>query len=217
MKIKLDKRLDTIMSLIEKGERIADIGTDHGKIAVLAIEKTGMPVIATDISSDSLKKAQRLAYDYGVSEIISFRMGDGLKAIGKNEADTIVIAGMGGHEIINILKGSSFEYNKYILVPHRHSKELRIFLIENNFNLLRDFMLECDGKFYQIIVADKIKNNDKQYTPFELMFGYEVNDDFLKFKQERLDKLNGLKYKAKGKSLENILYEINLLENGYES
>lgn len=213
MNIKLDKRLNTIISLISKGERIADIGSDHGKIAVLAVKKTDMTVIATDISEKSLEKAQILADENQVFENISFRVGDGLNIIEKNEVDTVIIAGMGGNEIINILTKSKFEYSKYILVPHQHSVKLRAYLIENGYNFMRDFIIKSDDKFYQFIVVDKKLQNPKQFNAFERLYGLELNDDFFEFRKSRLQKLEILKSKAKGESLENVLNEINLLGN----
>lgn len=119
----LDKRLSEIVSNLKPGDRVADVGCDHGKVAVAAVKITENRVIATDISAPSLKKAVELADRSGVSDMIDFRVGDGVSVLKNGEADTLVVAGMGGIEIAGMI--GTLEFKKYVLCPHSSEEELR--------------------------------------------------------------------------------------------
>lgn len=212
MKIRLDKRLEAILSLIGENERVADIGTDHGKIAVLAAEKTGCGVIATDISAQSLAKARRLAFERNCDNV-EFRVGNGLEVVGAGEADTVVIAGIGGAEIIKILQSKKAEYSKYILVPHQNAVELRVYLLDNGYGILRDFALECGGRFYRFFVVCERSGEKNEYSDAERMFGRERTADFYKFRADRLKKLNSILPRVNGVKKNGIEKEIRILED----
>ncbi|MEG1613166.1 MAG: class I SAM-dependent methyltransferase [Clostridia bacterium] len=212
MKIKLDRRLNAILGHINVGERVCDIGTDHGKLAVLAVGKTGEMVVASDISPNSIVKAKRLANENGCADKMDFRVGDGLEVIASNEVDTVVIAGIGGREIIDILSKSKSVFSKYILVPHQHTIELRRYLISTGFKIQRDYMLKSDTRFYQIFVVSGYETENREYSDFEMMFGLERNDDFISYKNVRLNKLRGLLKTASVERLSKIQNEISLLE-----
>lgn len=210
--LRLDKRLSEVLSLIETEDVVADIGTDHGKIAVSAYEKTGNRVIASDVSAPSLMKAQRLAFELGLDSEISFRVGDGLDVILPNEVNTAVIAGMGGNEIIKILKNSSLELDKYILVPHQHSAELCEFLLNNQFGILRDYIVECDKKFYRFFVASKTRTLFVEYSEQMKLYGRENTPDKLKFCKKELEKLRGLLKLNLGNDKVFVEKDISILE-----
>ena len=106
MPIRIDERLTAIANLIQGGA-VADIGCDHGKLGYYLVSTDRADkVIATDISAPSLRKASELAFDNGVTEIMETRLGDGLSPIKSEEVDTVVIAGLGGDVIAEILKSA---------------------------------------------------------------------------------------------------------------
>ena len=101
----LTPRLRAILELVPDGARLADIGTDHALIPVALLRRgTITGAIASDIGEGPLESAARTARQFGVSGAVSLRLGAGLRTVQPQEADTIVIAGMGGETIIGILR-----------------------------------------------------------------------------------------------------------------
>ncbi|MGN1015203.1 MAG: tRNA (adenine(22)-N(1))-methyltransferase [Butyricicoccus sp.] len=101
----LTPRLRTILELVPEGACLADIGTDHALIPVALLRRGRIArAIASDIGKGPLDSAARTARQFGVSDAVSLRLGAGLQTVKPEEADTIVIAGMGGETIIGILR-----------------------------------------------------------------------------------------------------------------
>lgn len=153
----LSERLKTIADLIPYEETMADIGTDHGFLPVYLIETGRSPnAIATDISEDSLQKAIDLAKGKKLDNMLSTRRGDGLDVIGKAEVDNVIIAGMGGILISDILgkdieKAKSFK--RLILQPRSKIGFLRKWLRDHNFTIERETLVKELDKICEIIVA----------------------------------------------------------------
>ena len=97
MPIRLDERLTAIAEQAAGVRTVCDVGSDHGKLACWLVQ-TGRAerAVATDISAPSLKKAERLAEELGLADLVETRTGDGLDPVADREADAVVIAGMGG-------------------------------------------------------------------------------------------------------------------------
>lgn len=163
--IKLDNRLQAIISCVDKDEYVADIGCDHGKVIVWLVNKgIARAGIAVDISASCLQKAQTLAQNYCVEGKIKFVCADGIGEV--VAADSIIIAGIGAGEIIKMLSDTP-TYAKLVLCPHKDAYELRKFLIYNNYNISKDFIVKSKGKFYPIIVAKKgIKPYNRKWFYF---------------------------------------------------
>lgn len=153
----LSERLKTIADLIPYEETMADIGTDHGFLPVYLIETGRSPnAIATDISEGSLQKAIDLAKGKKLDNMLSTRRGDGLDVIGKAEVDNVIIAGMGGILISDILgkdieKAKSFK--RLILQPRSKIGFLRKWLRDHNFTVERETLVKELDKICEIIVA----------------------------------------------------------------
>lgn len=149
-------RLDEIFSCIKKRGVVADIGCDHGKLEEKLI-RTGRAekVIATDISEKSLEKAIAACSSPACSGRVDFRRGDGLTVLKEGEADVIVIAGMGGTLIANIIKEGMETAGRadFVLCPHSHEGKLRRFLLENGFSIYAESLAMEEGRYYQIICA----------------------------------------------------------------
>lgn len=190
---KLDGRLRAVVDNIE-GEVVADIGCDHGKVAVCALaEKRVVKAIACDISSKSLDKAVALAKTYEI-ENIEFRCGDGLKPIADGEADCIVIAGMGGKEIMSILSAMPKGIKRLILVAHKNTVELREFLSAKSLYIEKDFIVGQGGKFYSVITAQPSEGRDCVLSEESLYLGKNSSDnpDFISYLEELKQKLERL-------------------------
>ena len=150
----LGKRLSEILLHTKGSKTLVDVGCDHGYLGYEAIINGYVDyVIATDVSSMSLDKARRLFGENGLLDSVDFRCGDGLSVIKPGEADTVVIAGMGGLEIVKILTNAGYKYPKLILSPQSDVDTVRRRLVLDGYRLLHDYIIQ-DGKFYWIIVAE---------------------------------------------------------------
>ena len=170
--MKLSKRLLAIGELVPKNSIVADIGTDHGYIPAYLIENNiSKKVIGTDISKGSLDKIIKYIKDSGYEEKIDSRLGYGLEVIKPFEVDTVVIAGMGGvliNEILDKDKTITDSITNFILQPMLGVKELRIYLMENNFEIIKEELVKDEGKFYEIIFAKKGKGYIEEDIHFEI-------------------------------------------------
>lgn len=155
--IKLSDRLKSIADEIKKGETVADIGTDHGFLPVYLWENHISPhVIMTDISPASLKKAEDNCQTEYPGIKFDLRTGDGLEPVRPAETDAVVMAGMGGllmSEILGKNPSKSRSFGKIILQPRNHSGELRYWLYNNGFSIVKEKLVR-EGRFIcEIITA----------------------------------------------------------------
>lgn len=149
----LGKRLGAALKFIDC-DTLADVGCDHGKAGIAAI-RTGRAkrVIMTDISEKSLSKARSSAEYFGIDA--DCRVGDGMTVLAPGEADCVLIAGMGGNEIMHILDEGLNKCGKYVLVAHRDVPKLRVYLAERGFCLSADTVVKDGGKFYNVLAAER--------------------------------------------------------------
>ncbi len=147
---RLTDRLQMIADEIKKGETMADIGTDHGFLPLYLWENGISPsVIMCDISEPSLAKAKAASGAYQFGNELDFRAGDGLKVLKTGEVDAVVIAGMGGLLIRDILAddpAKTFSFKKFILQPRNNAGHLRYWLASNGFNIAKNQLVR-EGKF----------------------------------------------------------------------
>jgi len=155
--IKLPDRLKALADYIDKKSAVADIGTDHGYLPVY-LAQTGLAgrIIASDISAGSLESALRSAVRYNVAESIEFIVAPGLSGIMQSDVDTIVIAGLGGETIIDILKDALWtrvKNIKLLLQPQSKIDVLCRFLYDNGY-AIKDTKSVLDRKRqYTVIYA----------------------------------------------------------------
>ena len=154
--LSLTPRLQAIANFIESGRAIADIGTDHAYIPVYLIEQGIIPAAyACDIRSGPLENARKTARKYGVDSI-EFVLSDGLQALEsvQNAFSQIVIAGMGGELISEILSKSPWcahERFSFVLQPMTRASLLRQWLYENGFEILQESLAKEQDKLYNIM------------------------------------------------------------------
>lgn len=152
----LQPRLRAIADLVPVGSRLADIGTDHGYIPIdLLLSGRISNAIATDIGQLPLNHARHTAQCCGLSEGIDFRLGDGLAPLAPDEADVIVIAGMGGDNIADILTASPWarEGPLLLLQPMSKAEVLRAFLPEHGYCVEAERLVADKGKLYPILTV----------------------------------------------------------------
>lgn len=161
----LDNRLSAIVAEIS-GAVIADVGCDHGKVSVEAAKMHNVQrVYALDISADSLKKVIQQKEKHNLAKITPL-VSDGLNAL-KEAVDQVIIAGMGGNEIIKILSRLKKVPDNMILVPHQDAHKVRAFL-SGKVCIKKDFIVAESGKFYPIIVTEAGKT---EYSADDLSYG----------------------------------------------
>ena len=150
--MRISRRLYKIAEKVSQGESAADIGTDHGYVPMLLVRNgVSTHVIMSDISDGSLAKAIETFELTGLNaDPDCFRTGDGLETIKKGEVDDIIIAGLGGFTIIDILSADtdkSRSYRKLILQPRKHSGSLRHFLYTRGWDIIdEDLGRSCTGR-----------------------------------------------------------------------
>jgi len=163
--IVLSERLNAIASMVTTSDVVADIGCDHAYIAIYLIENNvAGKVIACDVNKGPLVRALENAKQYNVGDRIELRLSDGLEKLAINEADTIVIAGMGGplmQKIISDGMDKISEDSDLVLQPQSDIGTFRRFLAESGFKTLDEKMIYEDGKFYPMM---KVRRGQSDYT-----------------------------------------------------
>ncbi len=155
--MRLSPRLQAIAEYVSRGAVVADIGTDHGYIPVYLVSKEiSNKIIATDINIGPLKNAGSYIDKKNYGEFIETRLGDGLQCLSPYEVDTIIIAGMGGLLIAEILQNSitvTETVRCFILQPMVASEELRRFLNSNKYKIVDEKLAKEGNKLYEIMLV----------------------------------------------------------------
>ena len=154
MKIPLSSRLRACCDLIHTGDRVADIGCDHGYLGIYLL-KNGIAraVIASDIHEGPLQSAVRNSEKFGVQDKMTFYLSDGARNIPR-DFDALVCAGMGGDTMVSILTSAPWLKDKqYRLILQCQSKNaiLRRYLSENGWKILQE-RISPDGKFLYTVM-----------------------------------------------------------------
>ncbi|NLC44942.1 MAG: SAM-dependent methyltransferase [Clostridiales bacterium] len=196
-------RLRAIADLVPHSQNIADIGTDHGYLPLYLLQWGRIPnAIAADVSAGSLKKASALIEQNNMSHVIETRLGNGLSVLSAGEVDTIVIAGMGGVLISEILQQGekvARSASTLILQPMIGQEELRRWLIQNQYRIQDEDLVKESNRIYEIIVAVP----DEEVKEYENEIYYEIGLSWITKKHPLLrewleKKIRGLKDLIKG-------------------
>ena len=154
MKIPLSSRLQACCDLVRPGDRVADIGCDHGYLGISLLHKgIASAVIASDINEGPLQSAVINSEKFGVRDRIRFYLSDGVRNIPR-DFDTLVCAGMGGDTMVSILSAAPWLKNKqYRLILQCQSRTpiLRRYLHENGWHIAGERVLR-DGRFLYTIM-----------------------------------------------------------------
>ena len=154
MKLPLSDRLLACCDFVSPGDRVADIGCDHGYLGIHLLKKgIARSVIAADINEGPLQSAYHNAYKFGVRDKMTFHLSDGVRSIPR-DFGTMVCAGMGADTIISILAGAPWlKSTQYRLILQCQSKAptLRQYLSENGWRITEESVLK-DGKFLYTVM-----------------------------------------------------------------
>lgn len=153
----LSERLKAVAGMVTVGNRVCDVGCDHGFVPIWLVQQGKSPrVLAMDLREGPLRAAREHVSAYGLEGQIETRLSDGLHNYNIGEADTLICAGMGGGLMQRILaqeskKAASFQ--ELILQPQSEIEQFRRFLRENGFRILDEEILLEERKFYQVMRA----------------------------------------------------------------
>lgn len=173
----LSKRMEAVVNMVSlQSFAIADIGCDHAYVSIALIKRNiTKKVIAMDVRKGPLEIANKNIANYGEEKRIITRLSNGLEALKPGEVDTIIIAGMGGMLIKGILE-RGVDVLKYeqrptlILQPQSDLEEVRYFLMEQNYQIIKEKMLEDEGKIYTALKAVPVLEKIS-YKKVELLYG----------------------------------------------
>ena len=157
LNFQLDNRLRLCADFVRDGAKLADIGTDHAYLPVWLCRIGKCPsAIAADINPKPLKMGMNTIIDAGMRDRVQTRLSDGLKEIESDEADDIVIAGMGGELIAKILEECDFAKNgskHLILQPMTKSEFLIKWLCDNGYEIIKQDCCVAAKKCYTVLLV----------------------------------------------------------------
>lgn len=174
--MQLSLRLCAIADMVTEGNKLVDVGCDHGYLPVYLLLNKKIPsAVAVDVRKGPLSRAEEHISQYGLEAYIETRLSDGLSAVKPGEGDTLVIAGMGGPLMERILtegKEVRETFREMILQPQSDIPHFRHFIRKEGWEIVKEEMILEDGKFYPIMKVLLVKKeNMEKWTKEEEMFG----------------------------------------------
>ena len=155
---KPDERLSMLSDMVRQSSRVLDVGTDHAYLPVYLVHSGKCPsAVASDVKKGPLANARETVALCDMQSKISLYLSDGLDGVPENCADDIVIAGMGGNLIAEIVGRCEWLKNKNIrlvLQPMTHVEDVRRCLFENGFEIVEENTCFCDGRVYLALSAE---------------------------------------------------------------
>jgi tRNA (adenine22-N1)-methyltransferase len=154
-KLALSERLRTITEMVTPGHRVCDVGCDHAFVAIhLVEEETAPSAIVIDVNPGPLDIARQHINEHGLNDKIEIRLSDGLAAYEEGEAETVIITGMGGYLIQDILDADfdkTLSIKEIILGPQSDLPTLRYYLRQNGLKIIDEMLVLEYGKFYPLL------------------------------------------------------------------
>ena len=201
-------RIEALCSFIDECDKVVDVGCDQAKLGLM-LAKRGQYSIASDRSENVIDRAR---HDLGRNKFIDLRVSDGLDNIEEGETDTLVLAGMGTHTMLEILNKTSLKFKKIITISNNYHNILREKMNDLNYKVDKELIVQDMDKFYNLIVF--IPGNS-EYSERELLLGvnhvdeemYKKYLDFLKNKYSNIK----LSSQDKNDKVDKILEHINSL------
>ena len=195
--IKLSKRLLSIANLVNDNSKVVDIGCDHGLVSIyLAMNKQNISIIASDINQNALDNAIKNINKYHLEDKIKVCLSNGLDNI-NDEIDTIIISGMGGHTIVDILTNNQEKLhtvNNIIIQSNNDIEYVRRKIVKLGYYISKEELILDKNIYYTVILFTKGK---KKYTNKEYYFGpillKENSKIFIERKNKEYTKLVNIK------------------------
>ena len=191
----ISKRLELVASFVPQGAILLDVGSDHAYLPIELVERGKIEsAIAGEVVEGPYQSAVKNVEAHGLKEKIQVRLANGLAAFEEaDQVSVITIAGMGGRLIARILEeglDKLANVERLILQPNNREDDLRIWLQDNDFQIVAESILEEAGKFYEILVVEvgqmKLSASDVRFGPF---LSKEVSPVFVQKWQKEAAKL----------------------------
>ena len=191
----ISKRLELVASFVPQGAILLDVGSDHAYLPIELVERGQIEgAIAGEVVEGPYQSAVKNVEAHGLKEKIQVRLANGLAAFEEaDQVSVITIAGMGGRLIARILEeglDKLANVERLILQPNNREDDLRIWLQDNDFQIVAESILEEAGKFYEILVVEagqmKLSASDVRFGPF---LSREVSPVFVQKWQKEAAKL----------------------------
>ena len=194
-----------------RGTRLADIGTDHAYVPIeLVQENIVVSAVAGDVKAGPCQAAKEHVEELGLEQKISVRLGNGLDVLSPDEVDVVVIAGMGGKNIVEILNNRcdvTSSLKRLILQPMVTAASVRRWLHANGWCIIDEMLVLDEGKLYEIIVAEQ--GESPAYEPVMYEIGQKLWDDKSPYLIMHVDQLIAL--------TKRILQEMSVSSNALKS
>ena len=163
----LSKRLQAVVSLVTPGRRVADVGCDHAYVSIYLMEHgLAKECIALDVREGPLERARNNIAAHRLSRQIPTRLGSGLEPVCPGEIDTVLMAGMGGILVRDLLEGSrelSHSLLEWVLQPQSDVELVRRYIRESGFQIVAEEMVREDEKYYPMFRAVPAESEKAEY------------------------------------------------------
>lgn len=154
-KIELSKRLQAVADMVTPGGLVCDVGCDHGFVSIYLVEQGISPfVIAMDVNEGPLERAREHIAERALTGCIETRLSDGLRHLQPGEADTVMIAGMGGRLMGRILheeKEKVKGLQELVLQPQSEIPEFRRWIRESGYRITAEDLVWEGNHFYPVM------------------------------------------------------------------
>ena len=191
----ISKRLELVAAFVPQGAILLDVGSDHAYLPILLVERGQIKSsIAGEVVEGPYQSAVKNVEAHGLKEKIQVRLANGLASFEEvDQVSVITIAGMGGRLIATIFEeglDKLARVERLILQPNNREDDLRIWLQDNDFQIVAESILEEAGKFYEILVVEagqmNLSTSDLRFGPF---LSKEVSPVFVQKWQKEASKL----------------------------
>ena len=216
--IELSKRMQSVADMIQPCDAVGDIGCDHAFVSIYLVEqRRAKRVIASDVRRGPIAIAKRNIEAMNLSDQIEIRMGDGLDTIVPGEVNAVVLAGMGGMLMIDILERGEevvTRCDQLVLQPQSDIEKVRRYLVEKGYHLADEQMLIDAGKYYNLLdvrVHEMVQKDEYDCSKLADDWCYMYGGSLLRQKDpvlrswlvKRRDTTAGLINSLSGKNTEN--------------
>ncbi len=213
IKMKIPNRIVEIASFIPNDCKMIDIGCDHCLLGIyMAKTRDVKNIIASDINPEPLLQAERNLTNFGLEDTVKIRLGNGLEVIENNEIDTIVISGLGGNKIVEILSEIEVfdSIQNIILQPNNNIYTVRCWLTKHKFFISNEKIIEENNNIYEVLLFKKGK---RKYTKKQLEYGpINLIDQTKLFNKKWLSQVDNLKQIIKNLPKRRILQRVKFIK-----
>ncbi len=207
------KRLKFIAEQVNKDERVLDVGTDHGLLPIMLVtEGITNNVVASDVNKEPLNAAIENIKENDLTDVIETKIMNGIEGIEENQFDTIIIAGMGGITISEIIKAKEFD-GRFLIHSTTNLEEVRKTIQEIGFEITNEWVV-FEGKVHNVIIEAKkgemkldeksifmgpkliLKDDEQVINYYNHLFNvFERNSELSKNPELKINERNWLKEK----------------------